>query len=126
MTVFGTRPEAIKMAPLVLELQKQSEVFDTCVVVTAQHREMLDQILQTFEISPHYDLNIMVKKQTLADITNSVLMILDPAVNEDKPDIILVHGGTGTTGVASPAAYYNQVQVGHVGAGLSTHKRYSA
>jgi len=125
MTVFGTRPEAIKMAPLVLELQKQSEVFDTCVVVTAQHREMLDQILQTFEISPHYDLNIMGKNQTLADITNNVLMKLDPIIKEEKPDIILVHGDTSTTFVASLAAYYNQVQVGHVEAGLRTHNKYS-
>ena len=125
MTVFGTRPEAIKMAPLVLELQKQNDSFETTVVVTAQHREMLDQILETFEITPDYDLNIMGKNQTLADITTNVLTKLDPIIKEVKPDIVLVHGDTSTTFVASLAAYYNQVKVGHVEAGLRTHNKYS-
>src|SRR5699024_11747501 len=117
--------EAIKMAPLVLELQKQSEVFDTSVVVTAQHREMLDQILQTFEISPQYDLNIMGKNQTLADITNNDLMKLDPIIKEEKTDIMLVHGDTSTTSVTSLAAYNNQVHVVNVEPRLSTSITYS-
>lgn len=125
MTVFGTRPEAIKMAPLVLELKKQSDLFETTVVVTAQHREMLDQILQTFKIKPDYDLNIMGKEQTLADITTNVLSKLDPIIKEANPDIVLVHGDTSTTFVASLAAYYNQIKVGHVEAGLRTHNKYS-
>ena len=125
MTVFGTRPEAIKMAPVVLELKKQADVFETTVVVTAQHREMLDQILTTFEIKPDYDLNIMGKEQTLADITTNVLTKLDPIIKENKPDIVLVHGDTSTTFVASLAAFYNQVKVGHVEAGLRTHNKYS-
>jgi len=125
MTVFGTRPEAIKMAPVVLELKKQNESFETTVVVTAQHREMLDQILETFKITPDYDLNIMGKEQTLADITTNVLSKLDPIIKEVSPDIILVHGDTSTTFVASLAAYYNQIKVGHVEAGLRTYNKYS-
>lgn len=125
MTVFGTRPEAIKMAPVVLELKKQADLFETTVVVTAQHREMLDQILTTFAIKPDYDLNIMGKEQTLADITRNVLTKLDPIIKENKPDIVLVHGDTSTTFVASLAAFYNQVKVGHVEAGLRTHNKYS-
>lgn len=125
MTVFGTRPEAIKMAPLVLELNKQKSSIDTTVVVTAQHREMLDQILDTFEITPDYDLDVMGKEQTLANITTNVLSKLDPIIKEESPDIILVHGDTSTTFVASLAAYYNQIKVGHVEAGLRTHNKYS-
>lgn len=125
MTVFGTRPEAIKMAPLVLELKKQNESFETTVVVTAQHREMLDQILETFKINPDYDLDIMGKEQTLADITTNVLSKLDSIIKEVSPDIILVHGDTSTTFVASLAAYYNQIKVGHVEAGLRTYNKYS-
>lgn len=125
MTIFGTRPEAIKMAPLVLELKSQNETFETSVVVTAQHREMLDQILTTFEITPDFDLNIMGKNQTLAEITTHALTKLDPIIKDENPDMILVHGDTSTTFVASLAAYYNQIEVGHVEAGLRTHNKYS-
>lgn len=109
MVVFGTRPEAIKMAPLILQLKKQSEKFETMTVVTAQHRQMLDQVLQTFNIEPDIDLNIMGKQQTLTDITVKILAKLDKLVKEMKPDIILVHGDTTTTFAASLAAFYNQV-----------------
>lgn len=125
MPVFGTRPEAIKMAPLVLELQKRSDVFDTIVTVTAQHREMLDQVLEIFGITPTYDLNIMKQNQTLAEVTTRALVGLDEVIKEAKPDIVLAHGDTTTTFAASLAAYYNQVAVGHVEAGLRTWNKYS-
>ncbi|RIU94994.1 non-hydrolyzing UDP-N-acetylglucosamine 2-epimerase [Oceanobacillus picturae] len=125
MTIFGTRPEAIKMAPLVLELQKRAEEFDSIVTVTAQHREMLDQVLEIFKITPDYDLNIMKKQQSLAQITTRALEGLDEVMKETKPDIVLVHGDTTTTFAASLAAYYNQIAVGHVEAGLRTWDKYS-
>ena len=125
MPVFGTRPEAIKMAPLVLELQKRSDEFDTIVTVTAQHREMLDQVLDIFGITPTYDLNIMKQNQTLAEVTTRALVGLDEVMKEAQPDIVLAHGDTTTTFVASLAAYYNQVAVGHVEAGLRTWNKYS-
>ena len=125
MVVFGTRPEAIKMAPLVLELQKQSETFETITVVTAQHRQMLDQVLETFRIQPDYDLDIMGKNQSLLDITAKILEKFDPVVKEVQPDMILVHGDTTTTFAASLVAFYNQVRIGHVEAGLRTFGKYS-
>lgn len=125
MTVFGTRPEAIKMAPLVLELQKQSQRFEAITTVSAQHREMLDQVLDIFHIKPDYDLNIMHARQTLTDITSNVLINLDKILKEVKPDIVLVHGDTTTTFAASVAAFYNQIPIGHVEAGLRTWEKYS-
>lgn len=125
MTVFGTRPEAIKMAPLVLELQKQSQCFEAITTVSAQHREMLDQVLDIFHIKPDYDLNIMHARQTLTDITSNVLINLDKILKEAKPDIVLVHGDTTTTFAASVAAFYNQIPIGHVEAGLRTWEKYS-
>lgn len=124
MTIFGTRPEAIKMAPLVLELSERAE-FESIVTVTAQHREMLDQVLDIFEITPDFDLNIMKRQQSLAEITNNVLNGIDSILKEVKPDIVLVHGDTSTTFAASLAAYYNQIAVGHVEAGLRTWDKYS-
>ena len=125
MVVFGTRPEAIKMAPLVLELQKHSDSVETITVVTAQHRQMLDQVLETFRIEPHYDLDIMGKNQSLLDITGKILEKFDPVVKQELPDIILVHGDTTTTFAASLVAFYNQVRIGHVEAGLRTFDKYS-
>jgi UDP-N-acetylglucosamine 2-epimerase (non-hydrolysing) len=125
MTIFGTRPEAIKMAPLVLELQKNPEYFESIVTVTAQHRQMLDQVLNIFNIKPDHDLNIMKDRQTLIDVTTRGLEGLDKVMKEVKPDIVLVHGDTTTTFVASLAAYYNQIIVGHVEAGLRTWNKYS-
>jgi UDP-N-acetylglucosamine 2-epimerase (non-hydrolysing) len=125
MTIFGTRPEAIKMAPLVLELNKHPEQFESIVTVTAQHRQMLDQVLNIFEITPDHDLNIMKDRQTLVDVTTRGLEGLDKVMKEVKPDIVLVHGDTTTTFVASLAAYYNQIVVGHVEAGLRTWNKYS-
>jgi len=113
------------MAPLVLELKKRTEVFEPIVTVTAQHREMLDQVLDTFGITPDYDLNIMKEKQTLAQITTRALEGLDEVMKETNPDIVLVHGDTSTTFVASLAAYYNQIAIGHVEAGLRTGDKYS-
>lgn len=124
MTVFGTRPEAIKMAPLVKELQKRKEI-ETIVCVTAQHREMLDQVLETFEITPDYDLNIMKQGQTLGDVTTRALVGLENVIKEVKPDIVLVHGDTTTTFAGALAAFYNQVAIGHVEAGLRTYDKYS-
>jgi UDP-N-acetylglucosamine 2-epimerase (non-hydrolysing) len=124
MTVFGTRPEAIKMAPLVKELECRNEV-ESIVCVTAQHRQMLDQVLDTFNIKPDYDLNIMKQGQTLVDITTRALQSLDKVIKEVKPDIVLVHGDTTTTLAGSLAAFYNQVAVGHVEAGLRTYDKYS-
>lgn len=125
MTIFGTRPEAIKMAPLVLELNKQPEHFESIVTVTAQHRQMLDQVLNIFEITPDHDLNIMKDRQTLVDVTTRGLEGLDKVMKDVKPDIVLVHGDTTTTFIASLAAYYNQIVVGHVEAGLRTWNKYS-
>lgn len=125
MVVFGTRPEAIKMAPLVLELQKHSDCIETITVVTAQHRQMLDQVLETFRIEPNYDLDIMGKNQSLLDITAKILQKFDPIVKKELPDMILVHGDTTTTFVASLVAFYNQVRIGHVEAGLRTFDKYS-
>ena len=125
MVVFGTRPEAIKMAPLVLELQKHSDSIETITVVTAQHRQMLDQVLETFSIKPHYDLDIMGQNQSLLDITGKILEKFDPIVKQERPDMILVHGDTTTTFVASLVAFYNQVRIGHVEAGLRTFDKYS-
>lgn len=125
MVVFGTRPEAIKMAPLVLELQKHSDCIETITVVTAQHRQMLDQVLETFRIQPNYDLDIMGKNQSLLDITAKILQKFDPIVKKELPDMILVHGDTTTTFVASLVAFYNQVRIGHVEAGLRTFDKYS-
>ena len=125
MVVFGTRPEAIKMAPLVLELQKHSDSIETITVVTAQHRQMLDQVLETFSIKPHYDLDIMGQNQSLLDITGKILEKFDPVVKQELPDMILVHGDTTTTFAASLVAFYNQVRIGHVEAGLRTFDKYS-
>lgn len=124
MTVFGTRPEAIKMAPLVKELEDRNEV-ESIVCVTAQHRQMLDQVLDTFNIKTDYDLNIMKQGQTLVDITTRALHSLDKVIKEVKPDIVLVHGDTTTTLAGSFAAFYNKVSVGHVEAGLRTYDKYS-
>ncbi|MDF1999630.1 non-hydrolyzing UDP-N-acetylglucosamine 2-epimerase [Peribacillus frigoritolerans] len=125
MTIFGTRPEAVKMAPLVLEFQKHPENFKPIVAVTAQHRQMLDQVLELFSIQPDYDLDIMKERQTLADITTRALNGLDSVMKEAEPDIVLVHGDTTTTFVASLAAFYNQIVIGHVEAGLRTWNKYS-
>ncbi len=124
MSIFGTRPEAIKMAPLVKELESREEV-ESIVCVTAQHREMLDQVLETFKITPDYDLDIMKQGQTLCDITTRALLGLDGVIKEAKPDIILVHGDTTTTFAGGLAAFYNQVAIGHVEAGLRTYNKYS-
>ncbi|MBB5174080.1 UDP-N-acetylglucosamine 2-epimerase (non-hydrolyzing) [Texcoconibacillus texcoconensis] len=125
MTVFGTRPEAIKMCPLVLELQKHSDRFESIVTVTGQHREMLDQVLEIFNVSPDYDLNIMKEKQTLTSVTANILQGLEEVVQKEQPDLILVHGDTTTTFVGSLVAYYHQVAIGHVEAGLRTWDKYS-
>ena len=124
MTVFGTRPEAIKMAPLVKELKKREEI-ECIVCVTAQHRQMLDQVLNTFEIIPDFDLNIMQQGQTLSDITSRALKGLEEVMKENRPDIVLVHGDTTTTFAGALAAYYNQIDIGHVEAGLRTWNKYS-
>ncbi len=123
LSIFGTRPEAIKMAPLVKALEKH-ESFDSYVCVTAQHRDMLDQVLEIFEITPDFDLDIMKNRQTLTDITVNALKGLEEVIRENAPDIILVHGDTTTTFVGSLAAFYNQVKVGHVEAGLRTFNKY--
>ncbi|MFR3071833.1 MAG: non-hydrolyzing UDP-N-acetylglucosamine 2-epimerase [Paeniclostridium sp.] len=124
MTIFGTRPEAIKMAPLVKELESREQI-ESIVCVTAQHRQMLDQVLETFDIKPDYDLNIMKQGQTLVDITTRALQSLSEVIENVKPDIVLVHGDTTTTLSGSLAAFYNQVAVGHVEAGLRTYDKYS-
>lgn len=125
MLVFGTRPEAIKMAPLVKELQKHPDDFETIVCVTGQHREMLDQVLRIFEITPDYDLNIMKQGQDLYDVTARVLTGMRDVLKEVKPDVVLVHGDTTTSTAAALAAFYQQIPVGHVEAGLRTHNIYS-
>lgn len=125
MTVFGTRPEAIKMAPVVNALKKRSDEFEAITVVSAQHRQMLDQVLTIFKIIPDYDLNIMQQRQTLSGITTRVITSLDDVIAETKPDIILVHGDTTTTFAASISAFYHQVAIGHVEAGLRTWQKYS-
>jgi UDP-N-acetylglucosamine 2-epimerase (non-hydrolysing) len=125
MTVFGTRPEAIKMAPLVKELEKNKDTIESIVTVTAQHRQMLDQVLNIFEITPNYDLNIMKDRQTLTDVTIRGLEGLNKVLQEAKPDMVLVHGDTTTTFVASLAAFYNSIPIGHVEAGLRTWSKFS-
>ena len=125
MLVFGTRPEAIKMAPLVKEFQKYPEQFQTIVCVTGQHREMLDQVLHIFEIEPDYDLNIMKQGQDLYDVTARVLTGMRDVLKEARPDVVLVHGDTTTSTAAALAAFYQQIPVGHVEAGLRTHNVYS-
>lgn len=121
LLVFGTRPEAIKMAPLVKEFQKYPETFKTIVCVTGQHREMLDQVLRIFDIQPDYDLNIMKQGQDLYDVTARVLTGMREVLKETQPDIVLVHGDTTTSTAAALAAFYQQIPVGHVEAGLRTH-----
>lgn len=125
LLVFGTRPEAIKMAPLVKEFQKYPDKFDTILCVTGQHREMLDQVLNLFEIIPNYDLNIMKQGQDLYDVTTKVLLGMRDVLSETNPDIVLVHGDTTTSTAAAMAAFYQQIPVGHVEAGLRTHNIYS-
>ena len=124
MSIFGTRPEAIKMAPLVKELERREET-ESIVCVTAQHRQMLDQVLDTFAITPDYDLNIMKQGQTLSDITTAALLGLEGVIKEARPDLILVHGDTTTTFAGALAAFYQQVAIGHVEAGLRTDNKYS-
>ncbi|MDY4487203.1 MAG: UDP-N-acetylglucosamine 2-epimerase (non-hydrolyzing) [Candidatus Limivicinus sp.] len=124
MSIFGTRPEAIKMAPLVKELERREEIA-SIVCVTAQHRQMLDQVLDTFEIKPDFDLNIMKQGQTLSDITTAALLGLEGVIKEARPDLILVHGDTTTTFAGALAAFYQQVAIGHVEAGLRTDNKYS-
>ena len=121
MLVFGTRPEAIKMAPLVKEFQKDVDNFKTIVCVTGQHREMLDQVLQIFGIKPDYDLNIMKQGQDLYDVTIRVLVGMRDVLKECQPDVVLVHGDTTTSTAAALAAFYQQIPVGHVEAGLRTY-----
>ena len=125
MLVFGTRPEAIKMYPLVKEFQKCPEEFETIVCVTGQHREMLDQVLRIFDVKPDFDLNIMKQGQDLYDVTARVLIGMRDVLKECKPDVVLVHGDTTTSTAAALAAFYQQIPVGHVEAGLRTHNIYS-
>ena len=125
LLVFGTRPEAIKMCPLVKEFQKHPEYFETRVCVTGQHREMLDQVLDIFGVKPDYDLNIMQQGQDLYDVTSRVLLGMRNVLDEAKPDVVLVHGDTTTSTAAALAAFYRQIPVGHVEAGLRTHNIYS-
>ncbi|MEG0733079.1 MAG: UDP-N-acetylglucosamine 2-epimerase (non-hydrolyzing) [Vagococcus sp.] len=124
MSIFGTRPEAIKMAPVVKELENRDE-FESVVVITAQQREMLDQVLEVFEIIPDYDLDIMQPNQTLSELTSRVLVKLDPILAKEQPDVILVHGDTTTSFVASLGAFYHQISIGHVEAGLRTWDKYA-
>ena len=124
MSIFGTRPEAIKMAPLIKELETREEIV-SIVCVTAQHREMLDQVLNTFSIKPDYDLNIMKKGQTLSEITARVLRGIEEVLEKEKPNIVLVHGDTTTTFASALAAFYQQISIGHVEAGLRTYNKYS-
>lgn len=121
--VFGTRPDTIKMAPIILELQRNSEFFDVLTIATAQHRQMLDQVLDVFEIKPNYDLNIMSAKQTLASLTSKIVTGLDEIFENEKPDMVLVQGDTTTTCIGSLAAFYRQIPVGHIEAGLRTNDK---
>lgn len=125
ITVFGTRPEAIKMAPIVQRLNQCHDQFNEVTVVTGQHREMLDQVLTTFHIKPDYDLNIMKARQTLPNITSNVILQLGQIIAKEQPDIVLVHGDTTTTFAASVSAFYQQTKIGHVEAGLRTWDKYS-
>jgi len=125
MTIFGTRPEAIKMAPLILELNKRTEQIESLVCVTAQHREMLDSVMEIFGIKPDYDLNVMKERQTLNEVAIRVLQGLEPVLKEAKPDIVLVHGDTGTTFLASYASFMQKISIGHVEAGLRTWNKMS-
>lgn len=125
MLVFGTRPEAIKMCPLVKELKSRPETFETLVCVTGQHREMLDQVLEVFDVTPDYDLNLMKQGQTLFDVTTAILNNIKPILEEERPDVVLVHGDTTTTFATSLACFYEQIPVGHVEAGLRTYNIYS-
>ncbi|MEH7235365.1 non-hydrolyzing UDP-N-acetylglucosamine 2-epimerase [Bacillus sp. JJ1562] len=125
MTIFGTRPEAIKMAPVIKELENHPHQITPIVTVTAQHRNMLDQVLDTFEIKPQYDLDIMQERQTLTSITSRALTGIDEILIKETPDLVLVHGDTTTTFAAGVAAFYNQIKVGHVEAGLRTYNKYS-
>ena len=123
LIAFGTRPEAIKMAPVILELKKRKSI-NTVICVTGQHKEMLDQVLSTFEIIPDYDLSIMKEGQTLFDITDAVLLRIKPVLEKEKPDLVLVHGDTSTTFSVALACYYLRIPVGHVKAGLRTYDIY--
>ncbi len=125
LLVFGTRPEAIKMAPVVKEMLKRPNVFETKVCVTGQHREMLDQVLDVFDIHPDYDLNIMQPNQDLYDVTSRILLGMRDVLKQERPDMVLVHGDTTTSSVAALAAFYQQIPVGHVEAGLRTNNIYS-
>ena len=125
MVVFGTRPEAIKVAPLIKELQKYPDIFQTIITVTAQHRQMLDQVLDLFKIVPDYDLNIMKTGQDLYDVTSNVILGMRDVYKKENPDIVLVHGDTTTSTSAALAAFYAQIPVGHIGAGLRTNSIYS-
>ena len=120
MLVFGTRPEAIKMCPLVMELKKR-ENLETVVCVTGQHRQMLDAVLEVFGVKPEYDLAIMKEKQTLFDVTSNIMLNIKPVLEQERPDVVLVHGDTTTTFAAALACFYLQIPVGHVEAGLRTH-----
>ncbi len=124
MSIFGTRPEAIKMAPVVKELEKREEI-ESIVCVTAQHREMLDQVLEVFDIHPDYDLNVMQPNQTLSTITSKILIGIEEVIQKEQPDIVLVHGDTSTSMVAGLASFYQQTKIGHVEAGLRTYDKYS-
>ena len=124
LTVFGTRPEAIKMAPLVKELEKHSDRFESIVCVTAQHRQMLDQVLQLFDIHPDFDLDIMKENQNLWSLTADVLLKMKDVYDSAKPDVVLVHGDTTTSMAAALSAFYAKIPVGHVEAGLRTFDRY--
>lgn len=125
LVIFGTRPEAIKMAPVVRELQKYPEQFDVSVCVTAQHRQMLDQVLKFFEILPEYDLDVMSEGQDLFEVTSRVILGLKAVLDQARPDLVLVHGDTTTTMISSLAAYYNRIPIGHVEAGLRTFNKYA-
>lgn len=121
--IFGTRPDTIKMAPIILELQKNAEYFDVLTIATAQHRQMLDQVLEVFKIKPNYDLDIMAPKQTLASLTAKIITGIDEVLEKEKPDMVLVQGDTSTTCIGSLAAFYRQIPVGHIEAGLRTNDK---